>query len=129
MEKGKKFESVAEYLSAFSEIRPKLEELRDLILKAAPGAEELISYNMPAYKWNGMLVYFGAAKAHVGFYPTPSAIKAFSKELEGYQTSKGAIQFPLSKPIPKALVRQIVRFRMLENEEKAKAKAKGVKKK
>jgi uncharacterized protein YdhG (YjbR/CyaY superfamily) len=79
---------------------------------------------MPAFRLDGMLVYYAGNKAHIGFYPMPSAITAFNKELETYVTSKGAIQFPLDKKLPLSLVRNIVKFRMLENEEKKKLKAK-----
>jgi uncharacterized protein YdhG (YjbR/CyaY superfamily) len=89
--------------------------LRTVIRQAAPGAEEVISYNMPAFKWNGMLVWYGAHTEHVGLYPKASAITAFKDELAGYKTSKGAIQFPIKRPIPTALVKKIVKFRLEEN--------------
>ena len=78
----------------------------------------MISYNMPAFKWNGMLVWYGAHTEHIGFYPRSSAIAAFEDDLAGYKTSKGAIQFPIDKPIPTALVKKIVKFRLAENARK-----------
>jgi len=112
----KKFHTVDEYLSALPKsVRDTVEGLRRTIRQAAPQAEEVISYNMPAFKWNGMLVWYAAFKRHIGFYPKASAIVAFKPELAGYKTSKGAIQFPIERSIPAALVRKIVRFRVKEN--------------
>jgi uncharacterized protein YdhG (YjbR/CyaY superfamily) len=120
-----KAENVDQYIAtAPEESKTKLLQMRSIILKAAPKAEESIAYMMPAYKLNGVLVYFGGYKKHIGFYPTASGIENFKKELEGYVTSKGAIQFPLDKPLPTKLITQIVKFRALENLEKEKAKPK-----
>src|ERR1700732_2606642 len=80
-----------------------LEEMRAVICKAAPQATEAISYGVPTYKLNGNLVHFGGFKSHIGFFPTPSGIKHFQKELSAYKTSKGAVQFPIEKPIPVGL--------------------------
>ncbi|MFT3704288.1 MAG: DUF1801 domain-containing protein [Agriterribacter sp.] len=114
-----------EYIATFpEETQKKMQQLREAIKKAAPAAEEVISYGMPAYKQNGMLVYFAAYKSHIGFYPTPSGIIAFKKELSVYNGAKGSVQFPLDKPLPLALVKQIVKFRIAENLEKAKNKKK-----
>jgi len=119
----KKFKTVEEYFTAFPKpTRNILEGLRKIIKETAPGAEEVISYNMPAFKFHGMLVFYAVCKNHIGFYPTPSAIKVFSDELAAYETSKGAIQFPIEKAIPAALVKKIVKFRVKENMEKASAK-------
>lgn len=119
------FTNTDEYIAMFpANIRQILEKLRATIKKAAPGAEEVISYNMPGFKLNGMLVWFAANKEHIGFYPTPSPIKVFKKELAAYKTSKGAIQFPIEKTIPLKLVKDIVILRVKENAEKAKAKLK-----
>lgn len=96
--------------------------MRATITKAAPKAEEVISYNMPAYKLNGMLVYFAGYDKHIGFYPMPSCIEAFKKELSVYKTAKGSIQFPLNEPLPLKLITQMVKFSALENKEKLKAK-------
>jgi len=113
------------YLATFPETtQAKLNQIRAAIKKAAPKAEEVISYGMPAYKLNGMLVYFAGYKTHVGFYPTPSGIEAFKKELSVYKGAKGSVQFPLSEALPLALITKIVKFRIAENEEKVKVKKK-----
>ena len=95
-----------------------LNKLRNIIKAAAPDAEEMISYKMPAYKLHGMLVYFAGYKAHIGFYPTPSGIKNFLPKLKGYKCSKAAIQFPIDQPLPEALIKEIVLFRIKENASK-----------
>lgn len=114
----RRFETIDEYISTFpSEVREVLEGLRKAIQDSAPNAEEAISYGMPAFKLNGDLVYFAAYKKHIGFYPRgPSAIEAFKEELSGYNLSKGAIRFPLDRPIPLDLVKRIVKFRVQQNE-------------
>jgi uncharacterized protein YdhG (YjbR/CyaY superfamily) len=115
-----KFKTVAAYIAAASPVKKiLLEKLRKAIKQAAPKAEEVISYNMPAFKLNGMLVFYAAFKEHIGFYPTASPIKVFKEALTPYKTSKGAIQFPLDKPLPLSLVKEIVKYRIQENEEKA----------
>ncbi len=102
-----------------------LSELRDTIKKAAPKAEESISYGMPTFKLDGPLVYFAGQKHHIGFYPTPSAVTAFKKELTDYSTSKGCIRFPFDKKLPRSLITKIVKFKVIENKElAAKKKAK-----
>lgn len=119
----KTIHTVDEYLSALPKAsKDKIEVLRRTIRQAAPEAEEVISYNIPSFKWNGMLVWYAAFKKHIGFYPKSSAISAFKHKLTPYKTSKGAIQFPIEEPIPEELVKEIVRFRVRENE-KAKAKS------
>lgn len=116
----KKFSTVKEYLDSFpKETKEQLEELRSLIRKVVPKAEEVISYNMPAYKTSRVLVYFAGYVHHIGFYPTSSPIRVFKDELTGYKTSKGAIQFPLGKKIPAGLVKRIVQFRIKEEEERS----------
>ena len=105
------------------EIREALERLRAAIEKAAPGAEEFISYKMPAFRLNGMLVWYTAHKNHIGFYPKASGIEAFKKELAAYAGTKGSVHFPLGKPLPLGLITKIVKFRVKENQEKAKKKA------
>jgi len=113
------FKSVDDYIAAQPDnFRASLEKLRQTIRKAAPEAEEVISYQMPAFKFHGVLVYFAAFKNHFGFYPTSSALKVFKKKLASYQTSKGTIKFPLDKPIPVKLVTEIVKFRVRENLDK-----------
>ena len=115
--------NIDEYIERFPEnVQSILQKLRATIRKAAPGAEEVISYQMPAFKYHGMLVYFAGYKNHIGFYPTSSPMKVFKKELAGYKTSKGAIQFPIEKAIPSTLVKNIVKFRIKENLEKESAK-------
>lgn len=112
----KKFHTVDAYLSSLPEsMRDRVAGLREIIRQAAPQAEEVISYNLPAFKCDGMLVWYAGFKKHIGLYPKASAIAAFRKELAGYKTSKGAIQFPLEKPVPSELVRKIVKFRLKEN--------------
>ncbi|HMG67437.1 MAG TPA: DUF1801 domain-containing protein [Chitinophagaceae bacterium] len=107
------------YISGFSgNVRELLQKLRNIIRKQTPGAEEIISYQMPAFTYNGVLVYFAGYKNHIGFYPTSSGINAFKDELSAYKWSKGAIQFPLDKPLPLALIKRIVKFRVAENREK-----------
>ncbi|MFH1197876.1 MAG: DUF1801 domain-containing protein [bacterium] len=109
-------QSIDEYIIMFpKEIQTKLESLRQTIRKAAPEAEEAISYQMPTFKLNGNLVHFAAYKNHIGFYPTPSGIEAFKKELSIYKSSKGAVQFPIDKKLPLDLVSKIVKYRVKEN--------------
>jgi uncharacterized protein YdhG (YjbR/CyaY superfamily) len=108
--------SIDEYISWFPiNVQQKLEEMRALIHETAPKANEKISYQMPAFDQNGILVYFATFSKHIGFYPTSSGITAFESELGGYKHSKGAIQFPLDKPLPADLIRRIVQFRLEEN--------------
>ncbi|MGB8217096.1 MAG: DUF1801 domain-containing protein [Candidatus Methanoperedens sp.] len=116
----KQFKTIDEYISTFPKnVRDILEKLRQTIKKSAPEAEETISYQMPAFKLNGKnLVYFAAFKNHIGFYPIPSGIEAFKKELSPYKQGKGSVQFPIEKPIPYDLVKKIVIFRVNENPEK-----------
>ena len=118
---SRKFRTVDEYLSTFPEsTRNKLQTLREVIRRAAPGAEEVISYNMPAFKQHGVLVYYAGYKGHIGFYPTGSGIAAFKNELSAYEGSKGAVKFPLDGTIPAALIGRIVKFRIKEDQERAK---------
>jgi uncharacterized protein YdhG (YjbR/CyaY superfamily) len=108
---------VNEYIAGFpKEIQAKLEQMRATIKKAAPDAEEVISYGMPGYKLKGSLVWFGGHTSHIGFYPKgSSALNAFKKELSGYKSSKGAVQFPLNEPLPLDLVTKMVKYRVKEN--------------
>ncbi len=115
--------TIEEYIADFpKDIQKILEELRATIRKAAPEAEETINYTIPTFTLNGNLVHFAAAKNHIGFYPAPSGIKAFEEELSVYEGAKGSVKFPLDKPLPLSLVSKIVKFRVKENVEKAKAK-------
>jgi uncharacterized protein YdhG (YjbR/CyaY superfamily) len=112
----KQFKNIDEYIGFFSpDVQLILEKLRKTIQDAAPKAEEAINYGIPTFKLNGNLVHFAAFKNHIGFYPTPSAIVAFKKELSPFKQAKGSVQFPIKKPIPLVLVRKIVRFRVKES--------------
>jgi uncharacterized protein YdhG (YjbR/CyaY superfamily) len=116
-----KITDIDRYIAGFpADKREILEQLRMTIRLAAPEAEEVISYQMPAFKYHGMLVYYAAFKNHIGFYPTSSGIETFKKELSTYKGSKGAVQFPLDKPLPLELISNIVKFRLKENLQKAK---------
>ena len=94
------------------------------IKKAAPQAEEVISYGMPAFKMYRMLVWFAAHSKHIGFYPGASGIEAFKKELSIYKGAKGSVQFPFDQPLPLGLITKIVKFRVTENLQQAKTKKK-----
>lgn len=121
---SRKFKTVDEYIGAFpADIQIKLKEIRKLIREAAPKADEMISYNMPGYKQNGMLVYFAANKAHLGFYPATTKLDEFGKELSKFNGTKGSIHFPYDAPLPAKLISRIVKFRIKENEALAKLKA------
>jgi len=118
--------TIDEFISDYpSKIHTILQKIRVTIQKSAPGAEEAMAYGIPTFKLNGRnLVHFSAFKEHIGFYPTPSGIEAFKKELSTYEGAKGSVKFPLSKPIPYALITKIVKFRVKEELEKAKGKKK-----
>lgn len=92
-----------------------LNKIRETIRNAAPGAEETINYGIPTFILNGNLVHFSAFKTHIGFYPMPSGIEKFKKELSKYEGAKGSVKFPLDKPIPYVLIEKIVKFRVKEN--------------
>ncbi len=110
-----KFSTIDEYIAAQDDDRkPVLQQFRKIIQTAAPKAEEVISYGMPAFKQSSVLVYFAAMKAHYGFYPTSKPMEVFKDKLKAYKTSKGAIQFPLGKPLPEKLITEIVKFRLKE---------------
>ncbi len=112
------------YISGFpKDIQIILQKIRAVIRKAAPEAEETINYGIPTFTLEGNLVHFAAYKNHIGFYPAPSGIKAFQKELSEYKGSKGAVQFPLNKRLPVDLISRITKFRVKENIEKAGIKA------
>jgi uncharacterized protein YdhG (YjbR/CyaY superfamily) len=125
MEKKRDFETVDEYIGAFpEEIQVKLRELRAVICSAAPGAVEQISYQMPAFSLNGILVYVAAWKSHISLYPAPIGVEEFQEDLSHYKTSKGTVQFPLDKPLPLDLVRRMVEYRLKPNLEKPAGKEK-----
>ena len=118
------------YIASFpADVQQLLQDIRATIAKAAPKATEDIKYAMPTFVHHGNLVHFAGYAHHIGFYPAPSGIENFEEELKKYKTSKGAIQFPLDKPIPRKLVTAIVKFRLQENERKAAEKAMAKKKK
>jgi len=120
METKKGFTSIDEYIGSFPEETQKiLQEIRATIKAAAPDAEEKISYQMPTFFYNGNLVYFAAYAHHIGFYPSPSGISAFERQLKKYKHAKGSVQIPLDKPLPIALIEKIVAYRYQENEENA----------
>lgn len=123
MDESGKIQTVDEYISQFPpEIGEKLKAIRAAVLDAAPGATEKISYGMPAYSLKDMLVYFAAFKNHIGFFPEANGVAAFLPKLEGYKTSKGTIRFPLDKPLPLDLVREVVRFKVNINAQNKKKK-------
>ncbi len=105
-------------------VQPILRQIRQTIREAAPDAEEAISYQLPTFKLHGNLVHFGAFKSHIGFYPTPTGTEKFQKELSVYQGAKGSVRFPLDQPIPYALIKRIVKFRVKENRARAAARSK-----
>ena len=114
---------VDRYIAGFPDnVRELLMQLRAAVREAAPEAEEVISYQMPAYRLQGMLVYFAGYKNHIGFYPTSSGIKAFKQELSAYKGAKGTVQFPLDKPLPLDIIKKIVAFRVAENLQKTGSK-------
>jgi uncharacterized protein YdhG (YjbR/CyaY superfamily) len=111
--------TIDEYISAAPKAaQKKLREMRACIRKSAPGAQEGMKWGMPAFSYRRILVVFAAHKHHIGFYPTPSAVKAFTKELSRFATARGSIQFPLEKPLPLPLIRKITAFRVQESLEK-----------
>ena len=119
------YTTIDEYIATCpKDIQPILQELRRIIRSAAPDAEEKISYRLPAFFLNGPLVYFGASKNHIGFYPTGIGVEAFKDELTGYVTTKGSIHLLLDKPLPKELIQKIVKFKVAENRKKMQMKSK-----
>jgi uncharacterized protein YdhG (YjbR/CyaY superfamily) len=114
--------SVDSYIAQFPEdVQATLQQIRAVIKEAAPDAMEKISYGMPGFYQNGMLVWFGCHKNHIGFYPTGEGIETFKDELSAYKFSKGAVQLPLDQPIPYELIRKITRYRVEQNSKKAKS--------
>ena len=111
------YKSIEEYIKTFPiEVQVKLQQIRNLVKKLAPTAVETISYGMPTFKLNGKnLVHFAGYKNHIGFYPTPSALVTFEKELSAFKTSKGTAQFKLDKNLPLKLIEKMVKFRIKEN--------------
>jgi uncharacterized protein YdhG (YjbR/CyaY superfamily) len=118
------FANIDEYIATFPESTQQLlQQIRAAISKAAPKAEEAISYAMPTFKLHGNLVHFAGYKHHIGFYPGAGGIAAFKDEINKYKNAKGSVQFPLDKPLPLALVTKITKYRAKQNMEKAALKA------
>ena len=118
--------TIDQYIAQFPEdVQQILVKIRALIKEITPEAVEKISYQMPGFYLNGMLVWFAGYKNHIGFYPTGSGIEAFKADISAYKCSKGAVQFPLDKPIPYELIRKMVKFRIAENQKKAGITKKG----
>ncbi len=115
--------NIDEYIAGFPrDVQETLQKIRGIVRKAAPDAEEAIKYQIPTFVLHGNLVHFAGFHKHIGFYPTPSAIEAFSGELADYQRAKGSVQFPLNRPVPFTLIRKMVEFRVKEAREKMAAK-------
>ena len=121
-----KFKTVSEYMSSVpATSKSILQTLRKTVKEAAPDAEEVISYNIPALKLNGTgLIYFAGYKEHVSLYPIPKGDEVFKKEISPYVAGKGTIKFPIDKPLPLGLVTKIVKVSVKENQERTKAKLK-----
>lgn len=113
--------TVDDYIEEFpSDVRRILSKIRSTIRHAAPGAKETISYGIPSVTLNGPLIYFAGFKSHIGLYPMKNTLRRrFNKELSEYLSGKATAKFPLNRPIPYALIGQIVRFRVKENSAKA----------
>ena len=123
MAKMKTAASVDEYIAAADpQVQKALRDIRKAIKSAAPKAEEVISYQIPGYKYHGMLVFFAAWKDHISLYPAPWGAASLKKEMSAYDGSKGTIKFPLDKPMPLALIKKMVKYRMKENEMRASLK-------
>lgn len=120
-------QTIDDYIASFPPpVRSSLEALRKLIREEAPGAVETLKYRMPTFVLGENLVHFAAFERHIGFYPTPSAITAFAKDLEEYFSAKGSVQFPLDRPLPMALIRRMVQFRVKEVRGKGRRRGGGV---
>ncbi len=119
-----RFKTVEEYFTAAPTVsKERLGQLRAAVKKLLPGIQEVISYNMPAFRnEHGIVAWYAGYKHHLGLYPSPSGIAAFKEQLTGYKFSKGSIQFPLDRPLPMTLIKKIIKFRAAEIAEKQKAK-------
>ena len=110
------YKTINAYITAQpKEYRTVLKEMYTIVKGAAPKADEAIKYGMPTFVGNGNLVHFAAMKGHLGFYPTPSAITHFAKDLSKYSTSKGCVRFSYDTPLPKSLITRMVKFRVKED--------------
>ncbi len=115
MAEPKRPTTVSEYIGqAAPEVKKKLKELRTILKAVTPGAAEGIKWGSPSFSYERILYTYAGFKNHIGFYPTPAALKAFAKDLAKYETGKGSIKFPLDRPLPKALIQKIARFRIKE---------------
>lgn len=109
-------QTIDDYILQFpAEVQERLRQIRNLIRETVPEAMEKISWQMPTFYLQGNLVHFAAHKNHIGFYPASSGVETFQKQLSGYKSSKGAVQFPMDKPLPLEIIREIVRYRAAEN--------------
>jgi uncharacterized protein YdhG (YjbR/CyaY superfamily) len=126
MEKKKKGTlTIDEYIQAFPKnVQSRLETIRKVVRELAPEAQERISYQIPTFYLHGNLVHFAAFKNHIGFYPTPSGISTFQKELSKYKNGKGSVQFPMDEELPIELIRRMVKYRLEKNRKKAPARSK-----
>ena len=125
MTKAQKPTDIDNYISQFpTDVRVVLQDVREAIRRAAPEAEETISYQMPAFRQHGILVYFAAWKKHIGLYPPISGDKAIEKAIARYAGPKGNLQFPLDEPMPLALIERIVKLRVKQDTAKAAVKRK-----
>ncbi len=116
--------TIDQYIADFPpDVQKILQKVRTTIREVAPGAQETIKYRMPTFMLNGNLVYFAGFREHIGFYPVPSGIAAFEKELARHKQGRGSVQFSLDQPIPYDLIRKIVKLRVKENLQRAKVKA------
>ncbi|HZY82379.1 MAG TPA: DUF1801 domain-containing protein [Cyclobacteriaceae bacterium] len=117
MEALPKFKTVDEYIDFYSgDVKSRLESLRKTIKKAAPKADEIIAYNMPGYRQDGVVIYFSAFKKHISIFPRPAE---FKKELEKYEGGKGTVQIPHTEPLPLRLVAEMVKFRVIKNKKES----------
>jgi uncharacterized protein YdhG (YjbR/CyaY superfamily) len=120
MSKMKSYSTVDEYIAlAEPKVKKALKDIRKTIKTTAPKAEEVISYQIPGYKYHGMLVFFAAWKDHISLYPAPWSAVSLKKEMSAYEGSKGTIKFPIGEPMPLALIKKMVKYRVKENEERA----------
>ena len=121
--------NVDEYIKRYpADVQPVLQKIRQTIRKTAPEAKEVISYQIPGYMLNGVLIFFAAFRNHISVYPAPRENEAFKKELSAYKGGKGTVQFPIGQPIPYDLIMRITKFRLRENEERPATKNKTAKK-
>ena len=120
MSKMKAYSTVDEYIAlAEPKVKKALKDIRKAIRTTAPNAEEVISYQIPGYKYHGMLVFFAAWKDHISLYPAPWSADSLKKEMSVYKGSKGTIKFPIGEPMPLALIKKMVKYRVKENEARA----------